>query len=129
MSERPPTPVIDPDVLAFVSASIASVWELELLLLLHREPARCWTPAEIDRQLRASTTVVGSALRRLAAAELVAQPAREQFQYGPANPRVHDIVAALDRAYRTNPISVIKAIVGAPGTKLQIFPDAFRFKE
>jgi hypothetical protein len=124
-----PAAVTEDEVLAFVGASIASVWELELLLLLHREPERLWNPGEIDRQLRASETIVSLTLRRLVAAQMVAEPGRGLFQYGPANPRLREIVAALDNAYRTNPVSVVKAILGAPDTKLKIFSDAFRFKE
>ncbi|MGH6889204.1 MAG: hypothetical protein ACREHF_08420 [Rhizomicrobium sp.] len=128
MSE-PTSPVTEDELLAFVRASISSVWELELLLLVYRSPERRWTPKEIDRELRASATVVNSALRRLRAAELVAESAREQFQYQRGSQRTHEMVHALDIAYRTNPISVVKVILGAPDTSLKVFSEAFRFKE
>ncbi|MGH6876484.1 MAG: hypothetical protein ACREHV_03785 [Rhizomicrobium sp.] len=122
-------PITQEEVLAFVRDTIASVWELELLLLLSRSPDRRWTAKEIDRELRASETVVNAVLRRLRAAEIAAEPAEEQFQYRPVSPRTHEIVQALETAWRTNPISVVKAILGAPDNKLKSFSDAFRLKE
>lgn len=122
-------PITDDEVFAFVRASIASVWELELLLLLHRDSERRWSAREIERQLRASDLIVHSTLRRLAAAQIVSEGAREDFQYRPASPKLHELVLALDKLYRTNPVSVVKAILGAPDTKLKIFSEAFRFKE
>jgi biotin operon repressor len=126
---EPGAPVAEEEVLTFVRATIASVWELELLLLLYRSPQKRWSAKEINRELRASETIVSSALRRLRVAGVEAEPARDEFQYLPASPRTHQIVTALETAYRTNPISVIKAILGAPDQKLRIFSDAFRLKE
>ncbi|HEY3777545.1 MAG TPA: hypothetical protein VGL35_05765 [Rhizomicrobium sp.] len=122
-------PVTEEDVLAFVRAGIGSVWELELLLLLYRSSERRWSALEIERELRASPTVVGSALRHLRAAEVTAEPERDRFQYAAGSPRTDRIVRAIDHAYRTNPISVIKTILGAPDATLKIFSDAFRLKD
>ncbi|HEX4078471.1 MAG TPA: hypothetical protein VHX61_06315 [Rhizomicrobium sp.] len=126
---EPATPVTEEEILAFVRASLASVWELELLLLLYRSPQRHWDAKEIDRQLRASETVVAYALRRLRVAGLVAETTKDRFQYRPGLPRLHAIVQALEIAYRTNPISVVKVILGAPDSNLRIFSEAFRLKE
>lgn len=122
-------PVTQEEVLAFVRAGIESVWELELLLLLQRSPERRWSALELERELRASATVIASALRRLRAAEVVAEPERDRFQYLASSPRTDHIVQALERAYRTNPVSVIKTILGAPDARLKVFSDAFRFKD
>lgn len=116
-------------VFAFVRGAISSVWELELLLLLYRTPDRKWTPDELVHQLRASHTVVSSALRGLRLAELVAEPERGRFRYNAGVPARDEIVRTLDTAFRTNPISVIKMIAGAPDANLKIFSDAFRFKD
>jgi hypothetical protein len=55
------------DILRFVAASFPSVWTLELLLALKREP-RPWPREELVRTLRASELVVGKAIDALLAA-------------------------------------------------------------
>lgn len=109
--------------------AISSVWELELLLLLYRAPDRKWTPDELVQQLRASHMVVSSALRGLRLADLVAEPERGRFQYNSGDPARDETIQTLDTAFRTNPVSVIKMIAGAPDANLKIFSDAFRFKD
>jgi hypothetical protein len=47
----------DEDILRFVAASFPSVWALELLLALTREP-RPWPRDELVKSLRASDLVV-----------------------------------------------------------------------
>ena len=116
-------------VFAFVRGAISSVWELELLLLLYRTRERQWTPAELVYQLRASDTVITSALRGLRVADLVTEPERNRFQYNAGVAQRDEIVQTLDAAFRTNPVSVIKMIAGAPDASLKIFSDAFRFKD
>lgn len=120
---------IEERVFAFVRGAISSVWELELLLLLYRAPDRKWTPDELVQQLRASHMVVSSALRGLRLADLVAEPERGRFQYNSGDPARDETIQTLDTAFRTNPVSVIKMIAGAPDANLKIFSDAFRFKD
>lgn len=49
---------------AFVREHIRSVWAVELLLLLKRDPEFCWPAPELVRELRASTTLVNDNLQR-----------------------------------------------------------------
>src|SRR5690348_877167 len=55
----------------FLRTSIRSVWEVELLLLLHQEPSRSWSVVELIRQLRASSLIINDALIALQRVELV----------------------------------------------------------
>ncbi|HLY05962.1 MAG TPA: hypothetical protein VKR31_09465 [Rhizomicrobium sp.] len=106
-----------------------SVWDMELLLLLHDDPEREWTAEQLVHQLRASDTVVSSGLGRLHTAGIIIQGARDAYRYRSEAPRLDFVVQALANTYRSNPVSVIKMIVGAPDADLRIFSDAFRIRD
>ena len=46
------------DLAAFVREHMRSVWAVELLLLLRRDPDRCWMAGDLVAELRASTNLV-----------------------------------------------------------------------
>jgi hypothetical protein len=119
--------VTDPDLPAFIRSSIRSVWALEVLLLLKRQPDRAWTPEDLVRELRASTTVVADALAAFSVAGLV-RAEEGAYAYGPASPVLGRLCEALDRTYRERPVAVINAIA-SPRDRMQSFADAFRLKD
>ena len=114
------------EIVSFVREHVRSVWALELLLLLRRDPARCWTPAELVGELRASTTLVADNLTRFEASGLVASE-DGCFRFAPASAMVETLCAELEAAYRQRPVAVINMIARPPGP-LQSLADAFRFK-
>jgi hypothetical protein len=116
-------------ILDFAAASFKSVWALELLLVLKRDPARAWHAEETIRELRSSQRVVAEALSNLMAAQLAVQDETGRYRYRPGTGGVDEMVAALEIFYATKPAAVIRAIVTSPNRKLQILSDAFRFKE
>ena len=116
------------DVLAFASASVKSIWALELLLLMQRTAERGWTAAELVRELRASTLVVHEALRQLLNAGLLAAGPADRFCYRPASEHLGMLVNGIQSLYLAKPLTVINAIASAPNEKLRIFADAFRLK-
>jgi hypothetical protein len=59
------------ELFRFLELHIDSVYELELLLFLHRRRGLQWTPAAIGHELQLSPDFVGAALRRLRERELV----------------------------------------------------------
>src|SRR5438045_3635205 len=73
------------DFEGFVRQHVGSVWAVELLLLMRRDPARCWTAAELVAELRASTSLVADNLQRFLTGGLVA-PEQDCFRYAPASP-------------------------------------------
>jgi hypothetical protein len=121
--------VTDEDLLAFVTASVDSVWTLELLLLLKRQPERAWETEELIREMRSSPVVIADALKMLQGTGLVMQNAAGAFRYQAASERLDRLATELEQAYSTKPMTVIKAIVAAPPDKLRIFSDAFKFKD
>jgi predicted transcriptional regulator len=116
-------------ILNFAAVSLNSVWALELLLVLKRDPARTWDADEIIRELRSSEGVVAEALGNLMTARLAAKNESGRYRYQAAAAGLDEMVAELEKLYATKPTAVIRAIVTAPNRKLQILSNAFRFKE
>jgi hypothetical protein len=115
------------EVLAFVQSSFKSVWMLELLLTLRRNPQRAWRSDELVRELRSSDAIVAEALQSLQALALVNQ--EDSVRYAPASPTLDAIAAEVASLYARKPMAVIRAISTAPNEKLRIFSDAFRLKD
>ena len=122
-------PEKDEDVLAFVSATVKSIWALELLLLMYRERNRAWQTEELVRELRASTVVVREALASLAGSGLIATDEAGRSCYRLASEQLDSFVGAAQALYNAKPLAVINAIAAAPNEKLRIFAEAFRLKE
>ncbi len=117
------------DIIAFIRAYLGSVYTLELLLLVKRDPKRAWTPDDLVRELRSSRTAVAGALNRLVHAGLVVRDAASGYVYAPTSPALERLAAEIERVYSIRPISVAQAIAAAPDEKLRAFSDAFKLKE
>jgi hypothetical protein len=115
------------DVLNFAATSIASIWTLELLLLVRQE-RRGWTSTELMRQLRGSDAVLAQCLHRLKGLGLIAEDSGN-YLYKPSSPETDNLANELENLYRLKPVTVISAIANAPQRKLQILSDAFRLKK
>lgn len=105
--------VTEDDLRAFIATSIGSIWVLELLLLLRRDPSRGWDAGAAVRELRSSPIVIDEAVARLRTAGLVAQDSVGLCRYHAASPRLERLASELEAAYATKPMMVINAIVAA----------------
>jgi hypothetical protein len=121
--------VTDDDTLAFIRASLKSVWALELLLLLKRHPDRSWHGKELVRELRASEMIVTEALNNLQAAGFVSDEAGGTFRYRHEATALTALADAVDQLYRAKPMAAINAIMSAPDRNLRIFSDAFKLRD
>jgi hypothetical protein len=117
----------DHDVFQFVRQNVRSVWALELLLRLKREPERCWSVEDLVGDLRASHSLVVDNLTAFENAALVVIDDRGCFRYQPAAAVLAKLCDDLEAAYRTKPVTVIRWI-SAPTERLQSLADAFKFK-
>ncbi|MGH6968882.1 MAG: hypothetical protein ACREEL_01370 [Stellaceae bacterium] len=113
----------------FLRNSIRSVWDLELLLLLRKEPSRTWSTTELVRQLRASGLVVSDALLALQRDDLVVPEPAEHFRYRPATAELAKVVDELAEAYASQPASIMNVIWSTPRSNIEIFADAFRLRK
>lgn len=123
--------VLSADALTLLRSSVRSVWALELLLLLRRDPERNWSAEALIRELRGSAVVVEEALASLTAAGLVIDCGGSgggAYGYRPAAPVLDQWVQEIADAYALRPSAVIRQIFSAPGSKVQIFADSFRFR-
>jgi hypothetical protein len=118
---------VDRDVFQFIREHVRSVWALELLLRLKRDPERCWTVDELVSDLRASHSLVSDNLTGFVGAGLVVADDRGCFRYQPAAAVLTQVCDELDEAYRAKPVTVIRWI-SAPTERLQSLADAFKFK-
>jgi len=115
-------------VFNFAGSSIASIWALELLLVLKGPPARSWTGEELIKHLRGSQSAIAEALFQLQSGGLIAED-EGAYYYRPSSPEQNELVCELERLYRAKPVALISAIANAPTRKLQILSDAFRIKK
>jgi hypothetical protein len=116
----------DEDILRFVAASFPSVWALELLLALKRDP-RAWPREELVTTLRASDLVVSKALDGLVAAGIVSLE-KGGARYLPVNSDVAADVERAEELYRSRPNKVRRAIVAASASSAIAFADAFKLR-
>jgi len=117
----------DAELDAFVREHVRSVWALELLLTLRRDPARRWTADELVSELRASAGLVAENLLGLQRAGVVAPDEAGRHRYAPANPAVEALCGELAEAYRQRPVAVI-SMISRPRDPLQSLADAFKFR-
>ena len=115
------------DVLDFAASSVASIWALELLLLV-RHDRRAWSSAELMGQLRGSDLVIAQCLHRLQVVGLIVEESGS-YVYRPSSSQTDNLANELEKLYRLKPVTVISAIANAPQRKLQILSDAFRLKK
>ncbi|CAO3359182.1 hypothetical protein [Azospirillum melinis] len=120
--------VLSDDALTLLRGSIRSVWALELLLLLRRTPDRDWSNGDLVSELRGSDVVVQEALAGFLGAGLLVAQTDGRHSYRPASPLLDQWVEEIEQAYATRPSAIIREIFAAPGNKVQIFADSFRFR-
>ena len=116
------------DVLEFARTALASVWALELLLLLHRSPEGAWQEEELVAPLRANARVVAECLAALSGKGLVATDDIGRYRYRPASATLIEAVDALAELYARKPLAVTNAILSGRNDKIRTFADAFRFR-
>lgn len=120
--------MLEQPVADFLRDVVRSVWALELMLLMTREPGRAWSAPELTAEMRASLPLVSAILDQYSRAGLVAREDGDGWRWAPRTERLAALAAAVARAQATTPLAVIKAISAEPKGPLRAFADAFRFK-
>jgi hypothetical protein len=116
---------------AFVREHIASVEQVEVLLLLYRSSPREWSAVGVGRELRIDPV---SAARRLADFQergLISVRATDEalvFWYEGSSPSDDRMIAELDREFRDRRTTLISLIFSTPSDDLRAFADAFRLR-
>jgi hypothetical protein len=115
------------DLPELIRTHLTSVWCLELLLLLRREPDRGWTVRALTQELRATDHLVATALAGLERSGLAAQDSTGAFRFAPASHLLAEFGDTVARHYQERPVAIINLIV-APEDRIQQLADAFRFR-
>ena len=118
----------DQDIAGFIRSSFRSIWTLELLLHLAREPDRAWTPKELVGSLRASEAIVARGLEALLTAGLIVVDEAAGARFRPASADLAALADGAARLYAQRPDAVRRLIVGASDDSLSAFADAFRLR-
>lgn len=118
--------VSESDVEEFIRAYIPSIWALELLLLLQRDPARSWTASALVKELRASTGLVDDNLSRFERHGLILQN-EQGWRFQPANPKLAELITGLSQLYRQRPLHIMGIITRSDA--LRSLADAFRIRK
>ena len=116
----------DEDAIAFARTAIGSVSALELLILLRHQRSSPYRVAELVRELRSSRVAVEQALDHLIKSELVGGDADSGYQYQGGTAQFDAICERVEAVYARRPVSMIRALLDAPGEKLRQLADAFR---
>lgn len=119
----------DERIIEFIQAHIKSVWTIEQMLVLAREPGRRWEIGELVLETRSSSTAVRDALQNLESLGLIEQANEGGYRFAPSSEDLRDMAQGILTAYIERPRVVIQAIFAAPKSNLQLFADAFKFKK
>jgi DNA-binding IclR family transcriptional regulator len=121
-------PYISEDLKAFIKNQIRTVLRLEVLLLLHREQSRSFTPADVASELGFENDIAEEQLRSLAALGLLAQlnTNNARYSYHPVNIALGSMVAELAEAYSTRRVPILSLILKEPNDRIRLFAEAFR---
>jgi hypothetical protein len=123
---------LPPQVRALIVDRISSVVQLEILLLLHAEPARSWTADDAATHFRIDPTWAEAQFTELAAQGLVrplSGGSATTHQYAPKTADLARAVSDLSKAYNDMRVSVISLIYSKPTDTLKSFADAFRIRK
>ena len=117
------------ELLGFIRSAIGSVWTIELLVVLQRDPEKAWSAKDLVADLRASARVVTDSLGALELAGLVTADDVGLYRYCPVSPGIDRTVRELVDLYARKPMTVVNTILSSPTNKIQTFADAFRFRK
>jgi hypothetical protein len=121
---------VTPEAEEFIERAVDTIHQLEILMLLRRSPDRFWRVDEVAAELRMSLVTVVSSMSGLRTNGLLARESTDPdaYRYEPRTIALHAGVESVAAAYETDPLPVVKAVLGKPPRALRTFSDAFLFR-
>lgn len=114
----------------FIILHVDSVELLEVLVLLHSQPARSWTIFDLDAVIRSNAASIEIRLIHLSklgfAMRVGDDPA--QYRYHAASPEIGAIANSLVLAYHTRRVEITELIYAQPMKEIVSFSNAFRLR-
>lgn len=118
------------EVRQFIKDYIRSLFQLEVLLLLHRHRDRDWSPEDIDRELKIGRELANTQLADLHSIGLLTMINNPLcYRYRPATDELDAAVSKLATAYKERRVSVTSLIYSTPVDEVRIFAEAFRLRK
>jgi predicted transcriptional regulator len=114
----------------FIKQYITSLEQLEILLLLYKEPDRPWTIEEVYKVTQTNHASVAERLKILATAGLVIVEGTDNliFRSQPNPTELTRRISELQEAYTLSKYKVVEAIFSAPRDQAQKFADSFKIR-
>ena len=114
----------------FVSEHVDSAEQLDILLLLHREPEKAWTAMDVSQAIYTVPASATMRLERLVAEGFLTSSggSNPTYTYSPASEKLRNEVVELAAAYKEDRVAVIKLIFARPPDPVESFSEAFRIR-
>lgn len=116
---------------SFIKQYITSLEQLEILLLLSKEPERSWTVEQVFKITQSNLASVAERLKNFTASGFLTTEEKSgvTYRFRPVSAEIAKHVAELQRAYATSKYKVVETIFSAPPSAAQRFADSFKLKK
>lgn len=123
--------VLTEKVLRFLGEHVASVEQLEILLLLSNEPERVWSVEEVFQTIQSSRTSIIERLKVLQQHGFlqIQEEGQTLYRFEPATVELREGVSELKAAYRKTRVKIIESIYSHRLDQVRIFADAFKLRK
>jgi hypothetical protein len=121
---------LSPSVRRFLTEHIDSAEQLDILLLLHKDPDKSWTAMDVSQAIYTVPASATMRLEMLTAAGFLSSTGGNdpRYSFAPSSEALRQQVAELASAYAADRVGVIKLIFTRPPDAIESFSDAFRLK-
>lgn len=122
---------ISNEVKSFIKKNISSIEQLEVLLLLYRDPSREWTAEELSKELYVSPEAAVNRLNDFCMRGFCVSNAADvpRYRFNPGMGHLDSVIRDLRTAYEQRRVRVINLIFSSPSDHLRSFSDAFKFRK
>lgn len=109
----------------FIREKIQTVLRLEILLLLHHQPSRSFTVAEVASELNLENESAKDQLTALEGVGVVVR-SNAKYKYHPLNASLRSMVEQLAAGYSRQRVPILSAILTKQADRPRRFAEAFR---
>lgn len=122
---------ISQEVKRFIIEHINSVFQLEVLLLLHGQKEKMWSNEDVDRELGIGLEEAKAQLDDLHSRGLLMldKSVHSLYHYNPVSEKLDQAVNGLAKAYNERRVNVLSSIFSKPVDKVRLFAEAFRIRK
>lgn len=127
MSEK----ILPKEVINLINEHINSVFQLEILLLLHQHRRKEWSAETLSREFGLDRNVAATQIADLHSRGFLTERTDDGllYQYSPASSELERAVDGLASAYAVRRMTVISSIFSKPVKKITLFADAFKIRK